>query len=131
MFSDDNIWPLKLWLFLAALNGNYCGISSVGPISCSLTQPLSLSHFVCRLLLLTQRDLVCRTPLRVVPQPPVLYVGRMAGGHPKPWHSSEAVETFLKLSSFLTDKLFCMGMWGGVGRVRWGGGRDWSGCQGN
>lgn len=54
MFSDDNIWPLKLWLFLAALNGNYCGISSVGLISCSLTQPLSLSHFVCRLLLLTE-----------------------------------------------------------------------------
>lgn len=50
MFSDDNIWPLKLWLFLAALNGNYCHISSVGLIGAP-TQPQSLSHFVCLLLL--------------------------------------------------------------------------------
>ncbi len=45
----------------------------------------------------------------------VPYVGRIAGGYPKPWDSLEAVEAFLKLSSFLTDKLFCMGMWGMYG----------------
>ena len=51
MFSDDNIWPLKLWLFLAALNGNYCGSSSVGPDqlhSDSTSVPFSLlSVFFC------------------------------------------------------------------------------------
>lgn len=59
MFSDDNIWPLKLWLFLAALNGNHCRISSVGLISCTLTQPQSLSHFICFLLLLEELPMFC------------------------------------------------------------------------
>lgn len=40
-------------------------------------------------------------------------MGRIAGGYPKPWASLAAVEAFPKLSSFLTDKLFCMEMWGG------------------
>lgn len=50
MSSDDNIWPLKLWLFLAALNGNYCGVSSVGrdqlrSDSASVAPFLTLSPF--------------------------------------------------------------------------------------
>lgn len=53
-------------------------------------------------------------------------MGRIAGGYPKPWASLAAVEAFPKLSSFLTDKLFCMEMWGGGvgGGGGWRTGRD-------
>lgn len=85
----------------------------LGPISCTLTQPLSLSHF-CQ----SSFAVFYRTALGIAHTSPcystgLLYVGRIAGGYPKPWASLAAVKAFLKLSSFLTDKLFCMEMWGG------------------
>lgn len=115
----NNIWPLKLWLFLAALNGNYCGISSVGLISCSLTQPLSLSHFVCPLLLLTElpmlgisHDSLCYSTARVcgtysgwLSEPIGLFGGR--------WGIPEVV--VIPNGQVLLH----------------GGGDDWMGCQGN
>ena len=50
MFSDDNIW--LLWLFLAALNGNYCRISSIGR---SAAVWLNLFSFSLCLLSLSKR----------------------------------------------------------------------------
>lgn len=93
MFSDDNIWPLKLWLFLAALNGNHCGISSAGLISCSLTQPLSLSHFVCPCLI---KQLPMRPPLSLLKSYVTL---NLASHHPKSWDSLVAAKAFLNLST--------------------------------
>lgn len=97
MFSDDNIWPLKLWLFLAALNGNDCGVSSVGRISCSLTQPLCLPHAVRPWLI---RQLPMHTHLGLILD--------MVRAHPKPWDPLGAAEAFLNLSAFIMAKLFCM-----------------------
>lgn len=105
MFSDDNIWPLKLWLFLAALNGQYCGISSVGLISCSLTQPLCL--FLT--LSVSSRQSCPSTPLHVTQQ--LCVCGTCSKVFIlKPRVRLEAAEAFLSLSSFKMDKLFCMGV---------------------
>lgn len=104
MFSDDNIWPLKLWLFLAALNGNHCGISSAGLISCSLTQPLSLSHFVCPCHI---KQLPMRTPLSLLESYVTL---NLASHHPKPCDSLEAAKAFLKLST-LASFFACVCKW--------------------
>lgn len=107
MFSDDNIWPLKLWLFLAALNGNHCGISSAGLISCSLTQPLSLSHFVCPCLI---KQLPMRTPLSLLKSYVTL---NLASHHPKPCDSLEAAKAFLKLSTLASFfACVCKWVWG-------------------
>lgn len=43
-------------------------------------------------------------------------MGCIAVGYLKPLNSLVTVETFLKLLSFLTDKLFCIELWVGRGQ---------------
>lgn len=106
MFSDDNIWPLNL-CFLLLWMGTivaYTLLSWSAALWLNLCLFLSLSVRSC---FLKELPLVYHTPMLLNSLHTVGGTYCIVGGYPKPWDSLEVIVALLKLSSFLTDKLFC------------------------